>query len=161
MYIPFDEMDDNSRVWVFQSNKMLDIQHLEFISAKMLTFCQNWKAHQAPLKTSFSIFFDRFVVLAVDESFQSLSGCSIDASVKILQEIENECGIMLFDRFQVAYKSNDMVVGCNLSCFKQMIKEGEISYDTLVFNNMVQTKKELKNAWTIPVRSSWHYQYVK
>ena len=161
MYIPFEEMDDNSRIWVFQSNKMLEMRHLEYISAKMLNFCQNWKAHQSPLKTSFSIFFDRFIVLAVDESFHKLSGCAIDASVKVLQEIENDCDIMLFDRFQVAYKNEDMVLGCNLSCFKQMIKEGEIGYDTLVFNNMVQTKKELQNSWTVPVKSSWHYQYVK
>jgi hypothetical protein len=30
-----------------------------------------------------------------------------------------------------------------------------ISGDTLYFNNLVQTKKELEEGWIIPVKASW------
>lgn len=161
MYVPFNEMKDSSRIWIFQSDKTFTESNLDKISEKLYNFCQDWKAHNKPLLSSFAIFFDRFVVLAVDESFNQVSGCAIDASVRVLSEIEKECGITLFDRFQVAYRDGNAIVGCNLQTFKRLVKEGELGLETLVFNNVVNTKKDLENNWIVPVKQSWHFQYVK
>lgn len=161
MYVPFNEMNDSSRIWIFQSDRTLTESDLDKISEKLYNFCRSWTAHGKPLCSSFSIFFDRFVVLAVDESFNQISGCAIDASVKILSEIEKECNIVLFDRFQVAYRDGNAIVGCNLQTFKRLVKEGEIGLETLVFNNVLNTKKDLESKWIVPVKNSWHFQYVK
>jgi hypothetical protein len=35
------------------------------------------------------------------------------------------------------------------------VENGFITGDTLYFNNLVQTKKELQESWLVPVKNSW------
>lgn len=162
MYVPFDQLPETSRVWIYQSNKKLTTDQLVMISERIHDFINDWSAHNNPLKASFSLYHERFLVIGVDESYCQLSGCSIDKSTKILQNLEEELDINFFDRFQIAFRDGDMVRGCSLNEFKKLVKEGNLSLNkTVVFDNMVANKKELLEAWEKPIKKSWHYQYVK
>jgi hypothetical protein len=162
MYISFEKLPDDSRIWIYQSNKTLNESHLETISAKLHQFINEWSAHEQPLKASFTILHNRFVIIGVDESYCMLTGCSIDKSTKLIQELESAIDVAFFDRFQVAFRDGDLVQGCSLNEFKKMVKDGELSINkTKVFDNMLSTKKELEMAWEKPIKKSWHYQYVR
>lgn len=162
MYISFDKLPDESRIWIYQSNKELDDNYLDKISAKLHGFIEEWSAHGSELKASFTILHNRFVIIGVDESYCQLTGCSIDKSTKLIEELEKDMDITFFDRFQVAFRNGDIVQGCSLSEFKKLVKDGELSINkTKVFDNMLSTKKELESSWEKPIKKSWHYQYVK
>jgi hypothetical protein len=162
MYIPFEKLPEDSRIWIYQSNKKFSESQLVKLSEKLHGFIDSWSAHDNPLKASFTIMHNRFLIIGVDESYCQLTGCSIDKSTKVVQKLEEEMDITFFDRFQVAFRDGDIVQGCSLNEFKKMVKDGNLSINkTKVFDNMLSTKKELEEKWEKPIKKSWHYQYVK
>ena len=161
MYVPFGQMPEDSRIWIYQANRTLDTQEVEIASAVLLNFTEQWTAHQNDLKASFTILYNRFVVLAVDEKSAGASGCSIDSSVKVLQQLQQELEVDLFNRTLVYYKAEeDYVDSAEMNDFKALLARGEISADTIVFNNMIQQLDQLETEWEVPVSKSWHKQLL-
>lgn len=161
MYVPFGQMPVDSRIWIYQSNRTLDTQEVEIASAVLLNFTEQWTAHQNNLKASFTILYNRFIVLAVDEKAAGASGCSIDSSVRALRQLQDELGVDLFNRTLVYYKAEeDYIDSAEMSDFKAMLAKGELSSDTVVFNNMIQQIDQLETEWEVPVSKSWHKQML-
>ena len=150
-----DQMPDDSRLWVYQSSRAFTAEEQQIIAANMKVFVDQWAAHGQQLAASCSILHDQFIVLAVDESQAAASGCSIDASVAIIRQIEQALDISLLDRSQVAYLKEGQVHLASFNRIKQAIAEGDIQKDTIVFNNAVSNAGDWKSSWKIPAASSW------
>ena len=159
MLIPFDEMPGNARVWIYQANKTFDDSEILTIESVCKDFFQTWAAHGAPLKNSFQVFHNKFLVISVDESFNQASGCSIDASVSIVRKIESELQVNFFDRTRVCFLADGKIFDSQLTEMKDLISRGTIQKDTLTFNNLVTNIEELKEKWTIPAGDSWLSRY--
>ena len=126
MYIPFNNLTPESKIWIYQCNRLLKVEEQEFIANKMLDFVNNWQAHGTDLKASFEIQYNHFLVIGVDEKDQNATGCSIDASVHTLQSIQQELDVDLFDRMGITYKKEDNKVVCRTRKeFKELIARGE------------------------------------
>jgi len=82
MYIPFQDLPDSARIWVYQASRALSSQELELISNTLIQSCQNWEAHGAPLQASFEIRYHQVIIIAVNEAMNAASGCSIDTSTR-------------------------------------------------------------------------------
>lgn len=160
MYVPFSEMPDHARIWIYQSDRHLSFEEVEVASAYLLNFTNDWTAHSKDLRASFTILYNTFIILAVDERAEDASGCSIDKSVKVLQQLEKEFFISLFNRTWVYYKEDDMLRGVSLETFKHMANVGQLDANTIVFNNMVRTVGELNHKWEVPANESWHSAYL-
>jgi predicted HTH domain antitoxin len=119
-------------------------------------FTSNWQAHGHDLAALGEVIHHQFIILSVDEQVSGATGCSIDKSVALMKDIEQKFNINLFDRFRVAFKLNAELKSCSREDFEKMIENGEVNEDTLVFNNLIQTRKELKTSWEIPLKDSWH-----
>lgn len=145
-----------SKVWIYQADRALTEQEVVLINKDALTFIDNWTAHGKLLKSQLEIFYNRFLVLFVDESQANASGCGIDKSIHFFQNLEKQLNINLMNRLLVAYKINDEVKTCSLSNFEKKIELGEITPETIVFNNLVSTKAEFESNWEIPLKNSWH-----
>ena len=92
----------------------------------------------------------------VDQDAASATGCSIDASVRVIKEIEAAYGVDLFNRFNMAYKIDDQVMVTNKEDFETLITIKKITSSTIVFNNLVQTLEEFEQKWEVPLADSWH-----
>ena len=88
MFTEYKNLPNNSRVWIYQSNREFTQKEVEFITEKATVFINNWTRHGDDLKGSFTIKYHQFLVLAVDENFNNVSGCSIDASVRFVRQLE-------------------------------------------------------------------------
>jgi len=159
MYVDFDTLNDNSRIWVYQSNREFNQQEVDIISSKLKDFVNEWTRHGDDLKASFSIIYKHFIVLAVDESFNQVSGCSIDASTHIFKSFEKEFNVELLNKLNTAFKDGEHINVVSLADFQKYVKADKIHSDTLVFNNMVQNKGDLQLAWEVPANMSWHSRY--
>jgi hypothetical protein len=155
MYLPFDSMPGHSRVWIYQASRALNASDKEYLLDGLRNLCDQWAAHGNPLKTSFVIQFDRFVVLAVDEQTAGASGCSIDASVRYLKSLQEKLGLDFFDRSQVAFQQDDKIELYPLKELRALFENHTLSGETIAFNNLVSTKAEWENEWRAPVRQSW------
>jgi hypothetical protein len=146
----------DSKVWIYQSNRVFTEAENKLILDKATSFISDWTAHGKLLKASINSYYNRFLVLMVDETQANASGCGIDKSVRFFQLLENEFQLNLMNRLLVAYKVNSDVLTCQLSEFEKKIEQQEIHEDTIVFNNLVATKSEFENNWEIPLKKSWH-----
>ncbi|OYQ44843.1 ABC transporter ATPase [Flavobacterium aurantiibacter] len=159
MYVPFEELPEESRVWIYQSNRRLQPEELSQIETALQQFVENWAAHGKPLQASFEIRYDRFIVLAVDQEFNAATGCSIDASVHFIQELEKQFDIVLLDKMNVTYRLGDHIAHKSLIDFKKMVKDRAVSPHTIVFNNLVNTIEEYQNDWEVEASQSWHSRF--
>lgn len=155
MFVPFSEMPDNARLWIYQSDRDLSDQEVVFIQQKLLEFTNGWKAHQEHLKASFQLLHKRFIILLVDEQHHEASGCSIDSSVAVIRALEQDYGINLFNRTDIAFEEEGELRSMPMMDFKNIIQA-----DTIVFNNLIQTKGELKDSWKVKASDSWHAQLL-
>ncbi len=162
MNISLNELPDHSRIWIYQAPRPLTTEEREVISAELENFTSDWQAHGKDLFAGYGIFHRRFVVLAVDETVQPATGCSVDDSVALIRRLQESLNIDLMDRMQIAFRSeNDLVVSVPIAEFKKMVAEGDIEEDTHVFNNLVGSLGEFRNNWEVPAIESWHAKYFQ
>ena len=159
MYVDFESLKDSSRVWIYQSSREFDEGEINEIGVKLKAFIEEWTRHGDDLKGSYEIKYNQFIVLAVDESFNQVSGCSIDASTHIFKAFEKEYQVELLNKMNTAFKDGDHINIVSLSEYQKYVKEDKIHSGTPVFNNLVQTKKELELSWEVPAERSWHNRY--
>lgn len=160
MYVSWNELPKSARVWVYQANRELSQKEEQNLNTKLSDFTENWDSHQKPLKASFQILHNRFILISVDESYNQASGCSIDKSVHFLQNLEQELGLNLFDRTQIAYKTAEEIQVIPMSQIKSKIAEGAITPQTLIFNNLVNNIAEWEEKWVIPAQKSWAARFL-
>ena len=160
MFALFESLASDSRIWIFQANRPFTADELMIVNQRLREFTDGWVAHGSPLKTSYTIPFDHFIVLAADEAHQSASGCSIDSSVRVLKSLEQSFGMDLFDRNRVAFRIAGRIVLLPLRELKQKFQEGILNEDTLTFNNLVSTKSEFEHRWIIPAGETWLRRYL-
>ncbi len=98
MYLSIEQMPDHSRVWVYQANRPFSASETQAIENYLTPALTQWAAHGAGLNASFEIRFQQVIVIAVDETVNAASGCSIDASTRWFKEMGAELGIDFFDR---------------------------------------------------------------
>lgn len=152
-----NDIKPNSRVWIYQASRFFTDQEMERLDRICADFMQKWHTHGTDLEASYQIFFNRFVCLFVDEDTLGASGCSIDSSIHFIQSLEKSFDISLLSRTEVAYLNADQEIEIiNLSELKAAFKNGDLTADTLVFNNLVATKSEMEKNWIVPASESWH-----
>lgn len=145
-----------SRVWIYQSDRKFTSAEENEILNKLASFTNQWKAHGNELLAKAEIRYGFFIILTVDESQAGVTGCSIDSSVRLIKEIEQEYHVDLFNRFNMAYKVNGEVVVNSKEDFETLVNIKQVTPETIVFNNMVQNLAELETKWEVPFQNSWH-----
>jgi hypothetical protein len=159
MYIPFDELNPNARVWVYQADRKLTDAEVDFIHKEGVNFVTSWTAHSKALKSSIEIFYNQFIVLSVDESAAAATGCSIDKSVHFVQALENQLGVQLLDKSRVAYVDGDAIKQVPFPAIKEKVNDGTLNKESIIFNNMVTDLGSFKSQWKIPAKDSWMSRY--
>lgn len=159
MKVDFNLLPDYARVWIYQAGRPFTPEEKRIIEELSGRFLTEWTAHGNELKAGSSIRHDRFLILAVNEKANGVSGCSIDASVHFIRSLEAQLNISLTDRSKIAWMADQEVKLTDLKNLKDEIANERITKDTLIFNNLVQTKGALKNQWLIPAGDSWMSKY--
>lgn len=151
-------ISENAKVWIYQANRLFSTDEEKAIQNILNDFTTEWQAHGHALAALGEIYYQQFIVLSVDEQITGASGCSIDKSVYLMKEIGNKFNLDLFDRLRIAYVSGEEIVNCSKEEFEKQIKNGLVTKQTLVFNNLISRRSQLKTSWNIPLAESWHSQ---
>ncbi len=136
MLVDFNTLPEESRVWIYQANRSFTEQEIEEIQSKLNIFIENWTTHGSDLQSGYLIKYKRFIIIGLNQNLNKASGCSIDASVHFIQELEKEYDVDLMDKMNVSYKQGEFVAYKTLIDFKKMAKEKAVSKNTIVFNNL-------------------------
>lgn len=152
---------DESRVWIYQADKPFNEEDIMHINEDIDTFCEQWTSHNRDLRAIGGVMHDLFVVLVVDESQSSASGCSIDKSVAFVKSLEQKYGRKLLERNNVAWlDENEQIHTIPLQELQGAVREGKISMQTRVFDNLVANRRDYINRWTVPLEGSWMKKFT-
>lgn len=160
MLVDFNTLPEESRVWIYQANRTFTDAEILEIESKLNQFIENWTAHGSDLLAGYNIVYKRFIVIALNQNLNRASGCSIDASVNFVQQLEKEYHVDLLDKMNVSFKQGDFIAYKSLLDFKKMAKDKAVSKQTIVFNNLVNNIAEFKENWEVPASESWHARFM-
>ncbi|SHI87119.1 hypothetical protein [Algibacter luteus] len=161
MLVEFNTLPEESRVWIYQANRSFSESELEEIKAKLNIFIENWTAHGSDLQAGYLIKYKRFIVIGLNQNLNNATGCSIDASVHFIQQLEKDYNVDLMDKMNVSYKQGEFIAHKSLTDFRKMAKDKAVSKNTIVFNNLVNTVAEFNENWEVPASESWHARFLK
>jgi hypothetical protein len=160
MFAPFETLEDSARIWIYQAGRKFTETERGTISDALTTFTHSWVAHGNPLKTSFAILYDQFIVLAADENFNEASGCSIDSSVRVIRQLDQQFSLGLFDRTKIGFLKGEQIEMIPLNELPKALLEGRWHENSMFFNNVIESKGQLKNGWIIPANQTWLKRYL-
>lgn len=87
-----------SRVWFFIADRPLTEAEATQLIEAMSEFVSGWKSHGSALSAGFELRWNTLLTVAVDESVESPSGCSIDKVFRLLNDFAAATGIDFLNR---------------------------------------------------------------
>ena len=160
MYVSFNLLPPNAKVWIYQSDSNLSSKDVELIEKEVKLFLNNWSSHNKEIESSYEIRYNRFLIIGLNENINSASGCSIDKSVNFIKNLQSILKVNFLNRLDVAYKIGNEINSISLLEFQNMIRENKLSKDSIVYNNMIDTKKSYLNSWETTIENSWHKKFL-
>ncbi|MEY4865518.1 MAG: hypothetical protein RLZZ114_947 [Bacteroidota bacterium] len=97
----FDTLSNDARIWVYAADRALTDAEVGRIEHELQAFTTDWTSHGAALHAAASVFDHRFVVIDLDTHESSASGCSIDKSLRAVQQLEQGLQLSLTNRLFV------------------------------------------------------------
>lgn len=161
MIVGFSTIPEEAKIWVFPSNRKFYPQEIDEISKSVETFLNNWKSDRNDVECSFLIKHDRFIIITANDTEYNLSLEAQDALTTFIIGLEKQYEVVLLDKINVCYKHGEFVQYKDIVEFKKMIKSKGVSEKTIVFNNMITVKEELRYNWEINIMESWLGRLVK
>ena len=160
MYVSFNLLPPNAKVWIYQSDRNLSNIDIELIEREVKLFLNNWSSHNKEIESSFEIRYNRFIIIGLNENINSASGCSIDKSLNFIKDLQSLLKVNFLNRLDVAYKTGNDINSISLSEFQTMIREKKLSKDSIVYNNMISSKQSYINNWETTIENSWHKKFL-
>lgn len=155
--VAFEALPPDARLWIFAADRRLSDDERDRLLNSVDAFLGQWKAHGHPLTVAREFRYDRFLLVGVDEASAGASGCSIDAMVRTLGELERALSVQLLDHGPVLFRRGDAIERLPRPDFAALARRGEVSPDTVVFDNTLTRVGELREGrWETPARASWH-----
>ena len=149
MLADFHTLPEQARIWVYASEKALTQNQQAYILNYISEHLKGWNAHKEPLTAGVTILENHFIVVALDESKNGASGCSIDTLQKTIQKIEKEFSISLMNRLNVFCKIEDEIL-----CISSFKLGSVADKDTLFYDLTILTKSDL-NTYLKPISEGW------
>jgi hypothetical protein len=154
--VPFERLPDESRIWVFGSDRPLTNGDAERLLGEVDRFLNQWKAHGVPLTCARDWRDEHLLTVGVDRTQENASGCSIDGLFRVLQGIERPLGTRLVGGGRVFYRASDGSVQCvERGGLPQLAATGVIGADTRVFDTGLTNAGDWRDHFEAPARESW------
>ena len=157
--VGFDVLPEDARVWIFSAERELTAVEQERVLADVDRFIDQWGAHSVPLVAGRELQYGQFLFVAVDQRTAGPSGCSIDALVRQMKELEHELNVELVNHAPVLFRRGTHVERVSREDFSELIADGHVNLATTVFNNTLQVLGDVRaGRWEVPASESWHGQ---
>ncbi len=158
---PLDALASESRIWIYGAERALTKDENALVRSRAQEFVAQWVSHTQSLNAGADVLHNRFLVLAVDETQAEASGCSIDGSVRFVQDLGAEIGVDFFNRMRFSYRDkNGKIHTVGREEFKLLYSQGQLTNESIVFDPLVKELGELRQIFERPLEDSWHSRMV-
>ncbi len=160
MAMTIDELPPHARVWVYKCDRRLTDEEQRHVVEQGGRFLRSWSSHGAPLTAAIGVWYERFVVLGVDEQQVGAGGCSIDESVHFIRELERGMGLKLTDRMVLWVERDGRHEVLRIDDVPALLRGGELNADTMVYDDLLSTRADLQTRFRVPLRQTWMAHYL-
>lgn len=160
MTTDYNSLPDESKVWVFPSQKKIFANEIDAIENKVNAFIMKWVEDNATLKAAFTIKYNRFIVFFAN-SESPISTETTNQLISFIIELQTELETVLMDKMNACFKQGEYVQYKDLKDFKKLIKDKAVNKNTIVFDNLISTKLEFDEYWEVPASESWYGNMFK
>ncbi|HCY97786.1 MAG: ABC transporter ATPase [Polaribacter sp.] len=161
MFVNFDEIPEDAKVWVYPSSRKFYTDEIPEISEKIKTFVTEWKADDESFKASYQFLYNRFIVITADDITTPLKNSDIDDSVNFILSLQETYEVALLDRMNICFKQGEFVQYKDLKDFKKLLKNKALTGKSIIFDNLITTKQDFDNLWEIPIEESWYNRFLR
>ena len=150
-----------SKVWIYLSPRVFTSDETITIVKELQDFLVTWESHGSSISGYFEIIENQFIIVAADESSQMATACSIDKSVAVIKKIESLLNINLTDKGLVGFLNKNKIETISFQNIKAAVEKGDLTPETIIYNNSISTVAELSTSWKIAAKDSWLKRYFK
>jgi hypothetical protein len=155
--ISFDQLPSDARLWIFAAERPLAPDESGRVLDETDAFIDQWAAHGVPLTAGRDLRHDQFVLVGVDERAAGVSGCSIDALVRRMQQLESVLHLELVNNAPVLYREGDAILRVSRERFAELASSGTVGLNTRVFDNtLTRVGDLLAGKWEVKAADAWH-----
>jgi hypothetical protein len=148
----------DARIWVYQSDRILDAAVVAKTQERLDQFMGNWSSHGKAMDAKALIYHGCVLVILLDEREAQVSGCGIDKCVHVIQEIGAETGVNWLTRNKVCYKKDQVAELMPIHEFWAHRKAGNLSDETLLIDTTItQWGMWPEDGWVL-FKNSWHQE---
>ena len=159
MYVAFNQLPPKARVWVYQASRPLTEAEITAVQPGLAHFATAWTSHGRALHAAAEFRHQQFLVIGLDEGVAGASGCSIDASVRFVAQLEQLLGLELLEKSRLAFLQDKAIRLLPRAELKAAAANGTLEPGTLYFDNTLATKHELDTRWPRPASQTWLARY--
>lgn len=156
----FELLPAHARVWIYKSATPFTQEQRSLIRERGFAFTNAWKSHGQVVVGAMEVLNDHFIALAADIQDMRICGGAIDASTRLVKELERDLGLQLTDRMVVVYELNGALHACRVPQLEELVKNGTLNGDTIVFDDLVATKGDLDARFRTSLRNTWMARYL-
>ena len=160
MLVSFESLSESAKTWVYPASRKFYSNELEDLENKIKAFVSSWKSDDPEFKASYQFLYDRFVIILAEDPNGKLTNQDLDAVVGFILKLQTDYEIELLDRMNVCFKQGEFVQYKEIKEFKKLLKNKSVSAKTIVFDNLIQTKEELRHFWEVPITESWYNRFL-
>jgi len=155
--IPFEQLPSDARLWIFAAERPLSTDEGSRVLAETDAFINQWSAHGVALTAGRDLRHAQFVLVGVDERAAGVSGCSVDALVRRMQQLEAQLGVELVNNAPVLYREGDAIERVSRDRFAELAASGTVGPSTKVFDNTLTRVGDLQaGKWEVRAADTWH-----
>lgn len=148
------------KVIIYPASRPFTTREAMQITQEVYEFLSGWKAHDKALSASFKIEYNQFIIITIDEEIQPVSGCSMDALLKKMKELDQRFELGLLDRMKACYRyiGEKEIHTLPLLDFRQKVEKGKLK-EIEVFNFSKNTYLDFITHFIQPLGRSWAAAY--
>lgn len=147
-----------ARLWIYAAARDLSDDEVARVDEALGDFLREWSSHGRDVSGEAAVIHNRFLVIGAHIPSGDISGCGIDKSARVVEEIGQALEIDWLSALYVHHQTEDgAIASVPRGTFRRMVREGAVDGSTLVYDLTVQDVRGLRAGLMLrPASQTWH-----
>jgi hypothetical protein len=147
------ELPPDSPLFIFPFPKPLENSERENVLTKCDLFLSQWKTHEKPIAAKAWLEENQFLLIAVDPSLNSPSGCSKDKLFHFVSILKNQQENHEFPLHLFWVKSDSELMTFTKKELLENLEKGMLSIENQLFPTWITQLEQYQKEWGKPIEN--------
>lgn len=158
----FDALPDSADCWLYATDRPLTDDERQMLEDLFESFQKDWSSHGRTVQGACQVLGNRLVIVAAHVTQGDISGCGIDKSLHLLQQVAESRQFNWASALNIILKDSDgLYQVVSRSEFKEGAMEGRFGADTPVVDLSIRSLGQLREGGLERAAGqSWHQRLL-